>query len=340
MDKGGTDGRGTGQVEQRLYERFVFITGFRNILVASTVHITKYQIRDYIDKYNEDFGIKDIVTKYGYVYDRLSSTNNEDVIAAIGRYETDFIRLYGLEAAKVHGYEDMSEQVNVVGASGWFRGTRLEYLEHERLSRAGYIQAVRENTKQGIAAAVGAAHGGEHALEISTMGAAADNIIGVAAHTYTGYATSRPSGGAGKGAGGGGKGDKRTSTKATGAKAKDVKQLEPGANLTQEDLIHIFQRHEFGTPSKSFWGFEKSSGKFAEGTTINDLKRMIDQAYSGGKPFKLGQNITKDGYNLIYEFNFGRIIGTTSGKDTSWMRLIVDKAGVVKSAYPIPNKKK
>lgn len=101
--------------------------------------------------------------------------------------------------------------------------------------------------------------------------------------------------------------------------------LQPGpANLTQERLEHIVERHWFTSDAKG-------AGKFAEGTTGAGLKRMIQTATTKGsfRANTLGRPGT------IAEYNFGRSIGTSSsGAPASSLRVIIGSNGNVITAFP------
>lgn len=101
--------------------------------------------------------------------------------------------------------------------------------------------------------------------------------------------------------------------------------LKPGAaNLTQKGLDHIVARHWFTSGAKG-------AGKFAEGTTGAGLKSMINTTTTQGA-FRAN---TMGRAGTIAEYNFGRVIGTTSGgAPASSMRVVIGANGNVITAFP------
>ena len=101
--------------------------------------------------------------------------------------------------------------------------------------------------------------------------------------------------------------------------------LKPGAaNLTQEGLEHILDRHWLASQAKS-------AGKFLDGTTARGLKDMISTATTKGvfRPNTMGRAGT------IAEYNFGRVIGTTSrGASAFSLRVVIGTNGNVITAFP------
>jgi hypothetical protein len=101
--------------------------------------------------------------------------------------------------------------------------------------------------------------------------------------------------------------------------------LEAGpAKLAQKQLEHIIERHWFTSGAKG-------AGKFVQETTGLSLKRMIETATTKGifRPNTMGRAGT------IAEFNFGRIIGTTSsGGPASSLRVVIGTNGNVITAFP------
>jgi RHS repeat-associated protein len=107
----------------------------------------------------------------------------------------------------------------------------------------------------------------------------------------------------------------KTSTKLLGAAP---------ANLTQKGLDHIIARHWFTSGAKG-------AGKFAQGTTGASLKEMIHTASTQGV-FRAN---TADRAGTIAEYNFGRVIGTTSGgAPASNLRVVIGTNGNVITAFP------
>ncbi|RZK47951.1 MAG: RHS repeat-associated core domain-containing protein, partial [Pedobacter sp.] len=101
--------------------------------------------------------------------------------------------------------------------------------------------------------------------------------------------------------------------------------LKPGAaNLTQKGLDHIVARHWFTSGAKG-------AGKFAEGTTGAGLKSMINTTTTQGV-FRAN---TMGRAGTIAEYNFGRVIGTTSGgAPASSLRVVIGTNGNVITAFP------
>ncbi len=101
--------------------------------------------------------------------------------------------------------------------------------------------------------------------------------------------------------------------------------LNPGAaKLTQKGLEHIVARHWFTSGAKG-------AGKFAEGTTGAGLKSMINTTTTQGV-FRAN---TMGRAGTIAEYNFGRIIGTSSsGAPASSLRVVIGNNGNVITAFP------
>jgi hypothetical protein len=97
-----------------------------------------------------------------------------------------------------------------------------------------------------------------------------------------------------------------------------------GANLSQQRLDHIVERHWFGSQTAN-------AGHFAQGTTGRGLTGMIDDAVRNGsfRPNTGGRPGT------IFEYDFGSSIGTNiGGNATSRLRVVVDPNGNVITAFP------
>ncbi len=101
--------------------------------------------------------------------------------------------------------------------------------------------------------------------------------------------------------------------------------LKPGAaNLTQEGLDHIVARHWFSSEAKG-------AGKFLKGTTGSGLKNMINTTTTQGV-FRAN---TMGRAGTIAEYNFGRVIGTTSsGASASRLRTVIGTNGNIITAFP------
>ena len=93
------------------------------------------------------------------------------------------------------------------------------------------------------------------------------------------------------------------------------------------NLEHITDNHgpDSTVPNK---------GTFSEGTTTDDIKQIVDQTIErdpAGEPNTGGRPGTR------YNADLGRTVGTTSnGTPTSWVRVVIDGAGKIKTAFPIP----
>jgi RHS repeat-associated protein len=88
-------------------------------------------------------------------------------------------------------------------------------------------------------------------------------------------------------------------------------------------LEHIVARHWWST------GVEGVS-KFAKNIGGKELKNLIKEASLSGEAWRV------EGKSRVLEANLGKVIGTDmTGKETSWIRIVVDEAGKVISAYPI-----
>ena len=96
------------------------------------------------------------------------------------------------------------------------------------------------------------------------------------------------------------------------------------ATLTQKGLNHILARHAFSSTAKG-------AGKFAQGTTTEQLKNLINTATTKGafRPNTFNRPGT------IAEFNFGRTIGTSiNGNAATNLRVVVSPNGSVITAFP------
>jgi len=74
-------------------------------------------------------------------------------------------------------------------------------------------------------------------------------------------------------------------------------------------------------------GFANTS-RFAKGTRIGDVSQYVDSALRSGKV------ITKGPGHYTFEYDMGRMIGTTDkGVPTSMIRVFV-RDGIIHSAFP------
>jgi hypothetical protein len=94
--------------------------------------------------------------------------------------------------------------------------------------------------------------------------------------------------------------------------------------LTRWALRHIQQRHWPDSPAQG-------AGKFAVGITEESLREMINEAVANGR---LREN-THGRPGEIYEYDFGRPIGTTiNGSPASRLRVVISTRGQVVTAFP------
>jgi hypothetical protein len=88
-------------------------------------------------------------------------------------------------------------------------------------------------------------------------------------------------------------------------------------------LEHIVFRHWYSS------GVAGTS-KFGRDIGLCELKELIQQAATSGVPWRT------EGNSLVLEADLGRTIGTdATGRATCWLRLVVNRAGEVITAYPI-----
>lgn len=96
------------------------------------------------------------------------------------------------------------------------------------------------------------------------------------------------------------------------------------AKLTQQGLEHIVARH---------WATSgaKGSGKFLDGTTARGLKGMLETTTTQG----LFRADTFGRAGTIAEYNFSRVIGTTSGGAPAVsLRAVIGPNGNIITAFP------
>jgi hypothetical protein len=94
--------------------------------------------------------------------------------------------------------------------------------------------------------------------------------------------------------------------------------------LTQWTLRHIQQRHWPDSPAEG-------AGKFAVGITEESLREMINEAVANGR----SRENTHGRPGEIYEYDFGRPIGTTiNGGPASRLRVVISMRGQVVTAFP------
>jgi hypothetical protein len=94
--------------------------------------------------------------------------------------------------------------------------------------------------------------------------------------------------------------------------------------LTRWALRHIQQRHWPDSPAEG-------AGKFAVGITEESLREMINEAVANGR----SRENTHGRPGEIYEYDFGRPIGTTiNGGPASRLRVVISMRGQVVTAFP------
>jgi hypothetical protein len=94
--------------------------------------------------------------------------------------------------------------------------------------------------------------------------------------------------------------------------------------LNRRAIRHIRQRHWPDSPAVG-------AGKFAPGITEDSLREMIYEAVANGHP----RENTHGRSGEIYEYDFGRPIGTTiNGGAASRLRVVVNTRGQVVTAFP------
>lgn len=97
-----------------------------------------------------------------------------------------------------------------------------------------------------------------------------------------------------------------------------------GVKLLQRDLEHIVVRHWAASSAKG-------AGKFAAGTSLRDLKAMINVAAQRGK---IRPN-TGGRAGFILELDLGQVLGTNAkGRATSRLRVVIRPDGSVITAFP------
>jgi hypothetical protein len=89
-------------------------------------------------------------------------------------------------------------------------------------------------------------------------------------------------------------------------------------------LEHIVYRHWHSS------GFVHAS-KFEADIGIKELRGIIHDAAIRGTGWRV------EGASRVIESNIGRVIGTDpAGHATSWVSVVINQAGEVVTAYPIP----
>ena len=94
--------------------------------------------------------------------------------------------------------------------------------------------------------------------------------------------------------------------------------------LNERALRHIRQRHWPDSPARG-------AGKFAPGITEESLREMIYEAVANGH----SRQNTHGRPGEIYEYDFGRPIGTTiDGVPANRLRVVINTRGEVVTAFP------
>jgi RHS repeat-associated protein len=109
LDQNGTDPQTT--LEEAY--RFRQITNLRDYIVSEQSLGNKYALKSFLRGVNEEYipGILETLKNYGYEYSWFSKTNTADAIAAIGRYETEWLKNNDLTVALSLGYRDSRQTV-------------------------------------------------------------------------------------------------------------------------------------------------------------------------------------------------------------------------------------
>ena len=92
-------------------------------------------------------------------------------------------------------------------------------------------------------------------------------------------------------------------------------------------IDHILDNHG---PDSTVAG----KGKFAEGTSSGDVKQMVNETIEKDPE---GEPNTGNRPGTRYRANLGRTVGRASnGTPTSWVRVVIDENGKIKTAFPVP----
>jgi hypothetical protein len=111
----------------------------------------------------------------------------------------------------------------------------------------------------------------------------------------------------------------------TEARAQGVaEEVRQPVTLARWALRHIQQRHWPESPAQG-------AGKFAPDITEESLRNMINEAVTNGRSRQNSHGRPGE----IYEYDFGRPIGTTSnGSSASRLRVIINTHRQVVTAFP------
>jgi hypothetical protein len=92
-------------------------------------------------------------------------------------------------------------------------------------------------------------------------------------------------------------------------------------------INHILDRH--GPDSTA-----ANAGKFSEGTSTGDIKQIVDETIERDPA---GEPNTGNRPGTRYLADLGRTVGRASnGLPTSWVRVVIDENGKIKTAFPVP----
>ena len=105
-DEKGTDTNTETTLDEAF--RFVSIINLRDFIVAKKSLGNKYTLKSFLEGVDEKDipGIIDTLKHYGYEYSWLSTTNTKDAIAAIGRYEKEWLNKNDVSVAQSLGYSN------------------------------------------------------------------------------------------------------------------------------------------------------------------------------------------------------------------------------------------
>jgi len=94
--------------------------------------------------------------------------------------------------------------------------------------------------------------------------------------------------------------------------------------ITERAIRHIEERHWPDSPAQG-------AGKFYQGITEDSLKELVREAVANGR----ARPNTNGRPGEIYEYDFGRLIGTTiNGGPASRLRVVVSPRNQVITAFP------
>lgn len=178
--------------DEFLNDQLATLTGFRNYILEHGAN--RHLISEFLEKNEKKYSFSRLLKQHGFELNWWAGGKNvTHFINAVNNYEQGFVggSQYDLSLAEAYGYIDTSGEVNVADSSGGFRGTKLQFMTHQRNKKIEYTAAVQQNANSGILGAAGAAYGGEHALELSSIGAAAGDIGLASASIATAYLTSK-----------------------------------------------------------------------------------------------------------------------------------------------------